>query len=201
MNKLLAFSVMTVLLVSHAALSGPPQSGVSSDEYEVYSALIREDYVREGISLAVITDETYNPIPEGSSASQVFAQLTALHSPPSLDAEMWDDFVARNSQGPRKVGRSFSVGVRYILVDYKAIEGLFVPGVDFEEAWRQFYKKYPRSGGYVRVSRVGFNRAKDQALVHTSWMCGQRCGEGKYVLLVRRDGKWKIESQFLRWVS
>lgn len=196
MKKLLALSVMTVLLLaSHAG----GQTQVSPEEYEVYSALIREKYIKEGVKLVVIAGPTYSPVPGRVSAAEFFAEW--VKRLPALSAETCDDFVAQNGKGEQIVDRSFTLGVDYIVVDYDAIEGLFAFGADLEEAWKEFYGKYPRSNGYIRVSRVGFNRAKDQALVQMSWMCDRRCGEGKYVLLVRRDGKWKVEGKAMVWAS
>jgi hypothetical protein len=199
MKKRLTFSLtLALLLVSRAAPSGSPRPDVSADEYKIYSAVVMKNYVEEDTRLAVITDETYDPVPDGDSA-RVLDGLGKLHFLPS--AETWDDFVAQNRKGEQKLGRSFSLGVNYVIVDYKSIEGLFEPAVDLDEAWKKFYRQYPRSNGYFRVSRVGFNRAQDQALVHTSWMCNQRCGEGRYVLLVKRDGEWKVEDTYTQWVS
>ena len=196
--------MIVLLLASHAALSSQPLAGlredVSADEYKVYSAVIMEDYVKEGIRLAVITDETYKPVADDISGAQVFAELAEPLQLPSLAADTCDDFVAQNRKEPQKVGRSFSLGVDYVLVDYGAIKGFFALKLDLEEAWKKFYKKYPRSRGYFRLSRVGFNRARNQALVHTSWMCGHRCGEGKFVLLIKRDDKWEVGGHFTQWV-
>jgi len=34
-----------------------------------------------------------------------------------------------------------------------------------------------------------------------SWVCNSRCGEGLSVLLTKREGTWKVETDFIRWVS
>jgi hypothetical protein len=87
-----------------------------------------------------------------------------------------------------------------VIVEYSEIKRFF-GNPDVNEAWKDFYKRFPASNGYIALSRVGFNRVKDQALVSMSWMCNQRCGEGKLILMTKRDGMWKVEKRHLMWVS
>ncbi len=57
--------------------------------------------------------------------------------------------------------------------------------------WDDFYKRYPDSGGIIRVTAVGFNRQRTLAIVFTGSTCNNLCGRGSLVLLKKIDGKWK----------
>ncbi|MGB2717346.1 MAG: hypothetical protein WBC51_24400 [Vicinamibacterales bacterium] len=43
--------------------------------------------------------------------------------------------------------------------------------------WTSFYAAYPDSGGYHRLSAVGFDPAKVRAIVYVSHSCGNVCGD------------------------
>ena len=188
---------MLVLLILGATLHASPkavrQSEVSSEEYAVYSALITEEYVRDKVKLVVIT----NPTSGGNKSKDMADFLLQQLSP--LSQATYDDYLERNSKS-YNLSNSFSLKEKYVLVEYREIEKFF-DNPDFEEAWKNFYKRFPASNGYIVLSRAGFNPAKDQALVYMAWMCNSRCGEGKLMLMSKRDGKWKVEKHYTTWVS
>src|SRR5205085_4160373 len=100
-----------------------------------------------------------------------------------LLAETVDDFRARNKQAQRLRPR-FDVKVKYLLVGAEEIDGFFEKqGV---AGWKSFYEKYPKSGGFVNFSRVGFNHAGTQALVYQGHSCGGLCGGGSYLLFTKK---------------
>jgi hypothetical protein len=166
---------------------------VSSEEYAVYSALIEEEYVTDKVKLVVIT----NPTSGGNRSKDIADYYLQQLSP--LSRATYDDYIERNSK-PYNLSNSFTLKERYMLVEYHEVEKFF-DDPDLDEAWKNFYRQFPDSNGYIVLSRVGFNPAKDQALVYTAWMCNSRCGEGKFVLMSKRDGKWKVEKKYTTWVS
>ena len=54
---------------------------------------------------------------------------------------------------------------------------------------------------YLRLSGVGFNRSRDQALVYGDYHCGNLCGEGSVFLLEKMDGYWVIRGEVGLWIS
>ena len=55
--------------------------------------------------------------------------------------------------------------------------------------------------GYVKVSRVGFNADKNEALVYTESYCGALCASGYLFLLRKRGDQWEIVAQRNLWLS
>ncbi|HEX5130988.1 MAG TPA: hypothetical protein VFX92_00725 [Candidatus Krumholzibacteria bacterium] len=53
----------------------------------------------------------------------------------------------------------------------------------------------------VRVSRVGFNSAGDQALLYCDYGKGNLGGEGVLILLDRVEGEWRITRRVSLWIS
>ncbi len=64
--------------------------------------------------------------------------------------------------------------------------------------WRAFAKKYPLAWGYVRMSRVAFNRDRTEALVHTSHHCGEMCLSRATWVVKRASGSWTIVKRIVQ---
>jgi hypothetical protein len=70
--------------------------------------------------------------------------------------------------------------------------------------WEGFYSKYPKSGGLIEFSAVGFNGDKTVAVVYIGHLCGTLCGGGTFHVLEKKDGKWMAahwEGLRCSWVS
>ncbi|MEZ5294331.1 MAG: hypothetical protein R2745_24850 [Vicinamibacterales bacterium] len=64
-------------------------------------------------------------------------------------------------------------------------------------AWAPFADARGLAGSVVRVSAIGYDRARTQALVAVSQTCGPLCASGCLVLLDRRDGGWVVATAAL----
>jgi hypothetical protein len=73
--------------------------------------------------------------------------------------------------------------------------------VDTHKGWDDFYKKYPGSSGFIRLSRVGFNTGRSEALVYIEHGCGATCGTGSYVLLTKGEEGWRVIKTVGLWIS
>jgi hypothetical protein len=174
-------------------------AAIEREEYAVYSAVISKLYLKKGVRLVVLTTPTCCEVTHDirTEAPVYFKQFTPPEPAP-LD-ETLTSYVERNEK-PVDLRRSLGLKIKYKIVPYKGIDELF-DGVELEEDWKTFYRMFPHSNGYMRFSRVGFNLTRDEAFVTTGWMCGSRCGEGRYILLRKKNRIWRVESSVLRWVS
>ena len=87
---------------------------------------------------------------------------------------------------PILLQRRFDIDKPYELVNTETIGTLIK-----DHKWGDVYKRYPDSGGIIRVSTVGFNRQKTLAIVNTGSSCNDLCGSGSFHLFKKIDGKWK----------
>lgn len=69
------------------------------------------------------------------------------------------------------------------------------------QAMNHFYDKHPGASGMIRLSRVGFNRARTEALVEIELIYCPLCSFGQTVLLRKMMGVWKIQEKYGGWVS
>ena len=165
---------------------------IDNDEYEVWSALIDELYAQDGVKLIVITEPTCCDTLNVHSRTDLQVRLGPVSS------EAVEDYAERNRQS-LAFEKKFKLKTRYRIVPYAEIEKLF-DGSDLDTGWKTFYTKYPASGGYITLSRVGFNKAKDEAVVSVGWMAAPLRGQGNYVLLTRQNGSWKVSKKVGTWI-
>ncbi len=64
----------------------------------------------------------------------------------------------------------------------------------------EFQKKFPHNLGFITLSGVGFNPTRTQALFYIDHFCGL-CGGGRYVLMEKMNGSWRVRDEHYTWVS
>ncbi len=191
---LLSFQV-TVRAANHAA---------TKDEYRVYDAAIAHVFAdritRSKVKHLVIREHTNTDY--ASDGNKENWQQVRIHLNSLSDATIAGYEVARPMRTELK--RSFKLGVPYSLFtqkDYESIFGTTRNNNGTTEFWNRFYTKFPESGGYVWLSNVGYNKARDQALVYFVHWCGIACGTGDYIQLGKTGDRWKVEAVAPVWIS
>ena len=196
--KLLILSTLIIVSLTFSPFRIQQADNSVNDEYEVLSALLNEIYLTGNYKSIVITNPTCCEVEDGYVRSGEWKiRYGDQLEPISLDT--LDDYAARNKQ-PLTFEKKFKLRTKYEIVPYAEVEKLFPEGMP-EEGWKAFYSKYPGSNGYIRLSRVGFNKARDQAVVNTAWMRGPLHGEGSYVLLGKQNGSWKVLKRVGSWMA
>lgn len=67
-----------------------------------------------------------------------------------------------------------------------------------QDPWSSFYHRFPGSGGFTKLSAVGFDETKQRAMVYVAHACEMLCGGGQNHLLEKKDGTWRrVESSEL----
>jgi hypothetical protein len=188
-----------VLPPSSAFADKALKDSLDSEEYAVYSAIISKNYLKKGIRLVVVTTPTCCEVSK-EQRDQVMPRFQySVRAEPLPSQETLDSYVERNRKSVA-LRKLFKLNVKLQIVSYKKIESLF-DMIELEEDWKTFYRMFPHSNGYIRFSRAGFNRAGDEAFVSTAWMRGSLYGEGRYVLLRKKDGQWNVETSVPTWMS
>ncbi len=166
----------------------------SKDVYAVYSALIKAKYI-EGHVVKLIVIEDHTSL-KGSLADTdtIFEKL------PAIEQETLNNFQAKYLQ-QQPLADLFDLDVDVVLLSEKARKEIFEDIEDPDKGWEEFYRTYPGSQGIMALSRVGFNSEMNQALVYVWNLSASLGGEGWYVLLVKEDGVWKIQEEFLHVIA
>ncbi len=103
-----------------------------------------------------------------------------------------------NDTKPRSLQNVLGNSPGIIFLSNTESANIFRKGVD---GWDAYYKKYPKSGGILSLSDVGFDRDQTQAVIDVSYNCGWLCGEGGLLVLKKKEGRWYIFKQIGGWVS
>lgn len=196
---LLWFSIIiTAAFVCVGCLSSVlAQDAPDLDEYSVYTSLLQQEFIAKRTKEIVIRKQTDV---ENFSDDKSPAYLT--ESLPSLEKQTFEDFGSRNKKFA-ELTEKFNLKVKVNIVG-EEIDRIFRKGRQRNskvDGWEAFHKKYPTAGAIITLSRVGFNGDKTQALMFIAHGCSWLCGEGNYVLLVKKDGNWKIEKKLMAWIS
>jgi hypothetical protein len=197
--RLILILLIFAVLLPPTAVAQASRDSLLGEEYAVYSAIILKHYVKDGVRLVVVTTPTCCVVSQAQKEQVMPRFQYSGRAEPFPSQETLDSYVERNRTSV-DVHKLFRLNVAVQIVPYKRIESLF-DMIELEEDWKTFYRMFPHSNGYIRFSRVGFNRAGNEAFVSTAWMSGSLSGEGRYVLLCKKDGRWNVENSVGTWVS
>jgi hypothetical protein len=208
--NLMRKSILALLIVGFTnfncfAIQGR-QSEVSSAEYAVYSAVLAQSYARARITLFVIEDHTENTSVHYEDDMAGYFRYVKKHIP-SLSQAAINNYRKKDRES-QPLTRLFKFKIKYALISRTKFEGFAGPGGMMEiskDGWEKFYQEYPGALGLLSLSRVGFDPKKKQALVYVSDMrghpSGRSWGAGSYVLLIEKNGAWRVRGHVAVLVS
>lgn len=141
----------------------------------------------EAVIRALLVDET----PAFSDTLWVRPKLDAqLSDPAEVDEAAWIAQVrSMLADVPRRLRDDYVAAQRN---ERRLMQLPTIPGrvIQFDSTTELDFSGPSR--WVMRISRVGFNAARDSAVVTTSYGCGSLCGRFATVLLVRTADGWKI---------
>lgn len=173
-----------------------------SDANDVYRAVIREAFVKQGTKLLVIQSRTtgcgfYENEENAAEYRPNYDFVTTVKAfMPEADSATLEDYFTKNKMSEDVLLPD--LGIAYRLISPEEMERMFS---EHGTGWSDFYERYPESNGLIYFSRVGFNLQRDQAFVYLADSCGGLCGQGSYVLLKKEATGWKIQQKKGLWVS
>jgi hypothetical protein len=165
-----------------------------TEEYAVYSGLINSFQSQPGVDLLLVANQTIPTLPQDHELDE--KEFVKNNLPDSTAKETFDDFKLSDSQ-PLNIGSRFAVKRKYILISNQEASSYF----ENRNAPLRLRERYPTSSGRITMlSRVGFNRGMNEALVYAWAYCGGDCGGGGFYLLRKEDGVWVVKEKKL-WIS
>ncbi len=160
-----------------------------SEDYAVYSALIQKVFIDDyRWSLIVIQD--FTEVPDADYFVLGDCLNAIKYQWPELGDDIVSDFSAK-VQTPLALERRFDLSVDYTLVGEDEAALGWPGGTGFDA----FSKKYPGSLGSVRISRIGFNAAKDTAVLYLD------DNAGHVMLLKKTAGGWTVQGEVELWTA
>lgn len=174
-------------------------------DYDVYSEVLRHIYMNsvpenDRVEMLVIQEKTslQNAIENSKDKDLDGLYQTWKWEGTILDKEMFNKFKLDNEEAITLKG-SFDIPIKYVVVSKADLSNAF-GDKSVTEAWESFHSKYPNSSGIITLSRVGFNKRGNEALVYIKTSCGPMCADGKIAFLIKDKGVWKTKKIFELWV-
>jgi hypothetical protein len=92
------------------------------------------------------------------------------------------------------------------IASHEEIESAFdVPSpsepTDLDWRWNGFYKVFPGAASLVRLSVPGHSKSGGTAIVYMETGRGALAGEGGYLLLQKKHGRWVVVARESVWVA
>lgn len=184
-----------LLLISTVSVSAPrsqsnSDAGVSDEEYEIYSAVIKQMYVQPNTKQLVIEERTFR-YDFGSENDEPWRDK---RKGLAIDESAVEDYEARNSRQWLLNKASFKLPVKANLITDLDLKAIF-HGNWGDLEWINYYRRFPDSRGFVMLSRIGFNTEHTQALLYVGSRCGPHCGDIHFLLLEKANGTWTTKKE------
>jgi hypothetical protein len=186
---LISIALGSVSVSAPRAQSGS-DTGVSDEEYEIYSSVIKQIYVQPETKLLMIEERTFRY----DFASENDEPWREKKKGLTIDESAAEDYEARNSQHWLLNKASFKLPVKTNLITDLDLKAIF-HGNWGELEWINYYRRFPDSSGFVMLSRIGFNTEHTQALLYLGSRCGPRCGDIHFLLLERVNATWTTKKE------
>ena len=194
MLRYLFLFILPMLSVGNTYSFCVPDATSGDQEYEVYSALLNQEYVDQRTAFLIVINQT---VAASLIAKELerddLRQMLSPVSPSTVDA------FRGNNKEPETLKEAFKLKVKYTLLGNNEW-GEYFKG-DVIKGWEEFYRKNPGASGYIRLSRVGFNPERDEALVYVEHGCGATCGTGNYALLTKSEKGWRVKRMVQLWIA
>lgn len=187
---------MSTPTVSPPGIEKTPTPIVSPADIEKEEQAVYSSFFTNYPETVVILQETSTGfLPSSDDELQERMEYIASGLP-GASQETLNDFHERNRRQPSQLSSEMQLGVEYVLFSTEELSSI----MNQPNGWDALYEKYSPSG-YVQLSRVGFNKTLDQAILYVGSVAGPMMGGGNYYLMAKNDGQWVIKEQVLAWVS
>jgi hypothetical protein len=164
----------------------------ADEEYLVYSAYLSycllndaHDWSVGGPVLVVVKDKTGT---QNLLSQSLYALDSRIHFD-GLRASTRASYLIRNLFGTRILSKFVLPSRAKVALTSESDYGS-----------PEFQKKFLNNLGFIALSGVGFNPSRTQAVFYIDHFCGL-CGGGRYVLMEKTHGAWRVRGEQYTWIS
>ena len=189
----LAVLLLMIAVAVLAAAGWTERERNEDEEYAVYSAYLSEGLLNDahdwsvgGPVQVVVTDTTKAG---GNLRFRVLSLLDRRMRFQQLQASTRASYFVRNLFSTR-------ILARFVLPSRATV--VFTSQSDYGSP--EFQEKFPHNLGLIALSGAGFNLSHTQAVFYIDHFCGL-CGGGRYVLMEKANGVWRVQDEHYTWIS
>jgi hypothetical protein len=204
-----ALLLIIALVVAGCRSQQAPPAAASSPqaaELEVLVSFLSDYYkssVQSNTSLVITDTFSIAMLRMGHESHEKLTRSLLSHASDEIPTDLIRDFCAKNAK-PQAVWPTLGERLSVVLLSRQELERLFAAGPgDKPDGWDRFYAKYPKSPGIITISRVGFNRRGDMAMVYVGSQSHWLAGSGHIRILRKQGDKWVVVPAIIgpMWVS
>ncbi len=157
------------------------------EDYAIYSAGIRYVYPRNLLAnnrnelKSIVIISRTNELND-YWRKEFIGSLKDKGIPKEVIEDWW-----KNNETAITLERKFDFAYDYVLVTRAELDK-YKPETFFTE----FYKKYPDSNGLISVSRIGFDKAKNRALIHVIHNYGSLGANYNFLFMEKTQDGWTV---------
>ena len=196
LSVLAAFALLVVGPQIHAQKPAAPPA-LTDDDSAVYAAVLRELYQAAKGRPIILSDQTALGVPPGMVGNLPVQGPQTITFLDKISPEARQNYEEINNHSSLHLPSPCKLAPDCTLVDLADVALQVKDG----KAWRKFMTKHANTPGIIIVSRVGFNRVRDQAVVYSGMSCGLLCGQGEFSWLTKQNGEWSVEASNVVWIS
>lgn len=197
----------TILLLTNAISFGQ----LSTEDYQVYAAIIKTDIRDSTKSVAIIR----NSIDSADIHEKTFLTVEDLTSNNLSNRYNVYGWTENNKKERPSIIDSSSI---LLLIDCKSNVDKFTLSNNFNQAyktilikkfpirqnsiqqdWKTFYEKYPGSGGIFSFSKIKYYSGDTTAIAYYWVRRNGLNGHGALAILTKNDDKWQMEYKIYLW--
>jgi len=201
--------LLTLLLLTNSILFGQ----LSKEDYSVYAAVIKTEILDSTKSVAIIKNGI-DSIEKRESTYSTADQLTSKNVSDKYQVYLWTE----NSKKDRpstidSINQEFLIDYCKSSADKFIFENSFnqtyktilinkfpVRQKSIEQDWKNFYKKYPGSGGIFSFSRISYYTADKKTAIFYYWVRRNGLnGHGAIAIMTKVDGEWQMKYKTYLW--
>jgi hypothetical protein len=191
----LALLAHAPLLCAQKAVVESPQ--LSGDDSAVYISLLRELYQAAKGRPIILSDQTALGVPPGMVGNLPVQGPQTITFLDKISPEARQNYEDINNHSSLQLPSPCKLAPDCMLVNLADV----ALQVKDAKAWRKFMSRHANTPGIIIVSRIGFNRQRDQAVVYSGMSCGLLCGQGEFTWLTKHNGVWSVEASNVVWIS
>ena len=173
------------------------------DEMDVIVSFLQQRYgAYVPADTPLVIEDTFAIALFGQSHSE-FSRSLLSQASDRVPADLIKDFCDKNAK-PQAVWPELGSRLRLKLLSRAELDSLFsAKQKQKPDGWDKFYAKYPKSPGIITISRVGFNRGGDIAMLYVGSQSHWLAGSGQIRVFRKQNGKWVEEPVSVgpQWVS
>jgi hypothetical protein len=166
------------------------ETGVSEEEYEIYSSVIKQLYVEPNTKHVMIEERTFRYDFSVEDDEPWREKKKGVN----IDVSAADDYEIKNSRQWLLNKNSFKLPAKTSLITDLDLKAIF-HGRWGELQWINYYRRFPDTDGFVMLSRIGFNSEHTQALMYVGSRCGPGCGDIHFILMEKVNGAWVTKKE------